>query len=143
MTINFFEARKKLIYLWLIGSAILFLFFSFQTLGGRYIGIETEAWGWFLPNFFPTLLLMVGAFFGNIGRETAQVQIINKSYYIICLFLSSFYLCILFLILLLYSKSHRNILDYYRGNTIILTTIQSVVTLCIGAFFSKSEISSQ
>ena len=56
------QVRWQLGTIWFVGAALIFLLLIIQSLTGVYEHRVQGVWGWALPNFVPTLSLMIGVF---------------------------------------------------------------------------------
>ena len=131
-------AKKRLATVWFLGGGLLFLVFILQTLFGRYIDEEKEAWGWFLPNVMPTLLLIVGAL-----RLEGKGEAVDNFTYLIAFYLSIFYLVIVSLTIFLnpisQQYSERSPLQLLQLSNLFIGPLQGMVSGSIGWFFIKSK----
>lgn len=88
-------ARWRLAWLWFAFGGVIVLYLVAQTFGGAYRAEVDRAWGWALPNFLPTLALMLSTFSADatdIGAETRRVR---RGFFRLTVALSVFYLSLL------------------------------------------------
>ncbi len=89
-------ARWRLAVIWFPGCGLLFLILVAQSIGGAYGDQLQRAWGWALPNFLPTLALMVSVFAAdalNPLSETASY--VRKNFCYLAIGLSIFYILVI------------------------------------------------
>ena len=144
------QARYRLARIWFPGCGILILFLIFQSLFGGYGTRQTEAWGWAMPNFFPTLALMMSVFGANaLGATDVENMPVKRGYYWISLCLSLFYIFILFFILIFApvidhffldrAATAQTRLDMMVNSNVYLGPIQSIVVGALGVLFFLKE----
>lgn len=132
--------QQRLATVWLVGSGASFLLLFVQLATGKHDPSISE---WLLPAIVPTLTLMIGALVtANLvankqsekGKETA-LPMADRFLYRLALGLSAFYLLLLFIILLLSATTDIKALIANVG--VMLTAVQGLVGLVLGAFFVK------
>jgi hypothetical protein len=143
------HARWSLARLWFIASAIIFLLLVAQSVGGTYEGNLQTAWGWALPNFVPTLALMVSVFAADALRpySDAPPSQVREPFYKLSLGLSVFYLFALLATILsepifLYARQGEKVtaIDLLQVSNLWLGPLQGVVVAALGVlFFLKDE----
>jgi hypothetical protein len=143
------EARNRLAWIWFPVCGVLILVLIFQSVFGAYGTRETEAWGWAMPNFFPTLALMMSVFGANAlgGTETEKTPV-KRSYFWISVGLSFFYRFVLVFILVAPLLFHFLLdraatpqlrLDIMLDSNVYLGPIQSLVVGALGVLFFLKE----
>lgn len=139
MSMIFYDAKRKLLFTWILGFFLLFLFFLVQTITGRYKNIQGH-WEWFLPQILPTLSLMLSAFFANADKNAKSDKlVIDIWYFRICQIISYVYFIVFLIVLFSYTKDKGNILEYYRGFSIVFSVFQTLLSASLGFFFVKSH----
>ncbi len=143
------RARWNLAKLWFIASAVIFLLLVAQSIGGTYQGSLQTAWGWALPNFVPTLALMVSVFAADALRPYADAQPsqVREPFYKLSLGLSIFYLIIFLVTILsepifLYVHQGEKVtaIDLLQTSNLWLGPLQGIVVAALGVlFFLKDE----
>jgi hypothetical protein len=95
-------ARWRLASVWFTACGFLFLILVGQSLGGVYEGGVQSAWGWALPNFVPTLALMISVFAADALKpyDEGGGQQVRSPFFKLSMSLSIFYLFVLILTLL-------------------------------------------
>jgi hypothetical protein len=94
-------ARYKLATIWFPACGVLFLIMAIQTLMGAYGADASKAWGWALPNFLPTLALMISVFAaGALQPDSPDKMQVRRSFFRLSAWLSIFYIAVLFLVIL-------------------------------------------
>lgn len=100
-TIPLDQVRWKLATVWFVCAAIIFTLLIIQSIGGVYGEEVQRVWSWALPNFLPTLALMVSVFAADALRpEQDTFYLVRKNFYNLSLWLSLFYLLALMLSIL-------------------------------------------
>jgi len=128
-------SRKRLAIVWFCGAGILFVILLFQSFFGFYAGRLKEAWAWFLPNFFPTLTLIVSVLVGEAGQKNAKSQTVDSSLFWLASGLSFIYILVAALTILLAPFSDQTPLQLMAMSTLWLGPLQGLVTAAMGAFF--------
>jgi hypothetical protein len=141
-------ARWQLAKLWFPACAILFILLAVQSLIGVYQGETQRVWGWALPNFFPTLALMSSVFAADAFQHgRSKTAMVRKNFCRFALWLSVFYLLLLFLSVLSpplinYFSSGEPIgrIQILELSSIWLGPVQGIVVGTLGVlFFLKEE----
>jgi hypothetical protein len=88
---------------WFCGAGLIFLLLAVQSLAGLYQDRLQGVWGWALPNFIPTLSLMLGVFAASaLQHNTEDDQLeVRTGFYRLSISLSVFYLLMLLLTILI------------------------------------------
>jgi hypothetical protein len=143
------HARWVLARLWFIASAIIFVLLVAQSVGGTYGGALQTAWGWALPNFVPTLALMVSVFAADAFKpySDAPPSQVRAQFYKLSLGLSIFYLFVLLATILsepvfLYVHQGEKVtaIDLLQVSNLWLGPLQGIVVTALGVlFFLKEE----
>lgn len=90
------SVRWKLALIWFPLCGLTFLLLIGQSMGGVYGKELQRVWGWALPNFLPTLALMVSVFAADALRAQSEVSIVvRRNFFVLSASLSVFYLLIL------------------------------------------------
>lgn len=136
-------AKKRLAIIWFVVAGFLFLLFVLQTLFGRYPDEEKEAWGWFLPNIMPALLLIVGTLKADAPKSNPNDDSLNVFTYRIALALSVFYFAAIsltiFLSPLLEQSRGMSPLQLLQLSNLFIGPLQGIVVGAIGLFFVKNR----
>jgi hypothetical protein len=143
------RARWSLARLWFIASAIIFVLLVAQSIGGAYEGALQTAWGWALPNFIPTLALMVSVFAADALRpySDAPPSQVREPFYKLSFGLSIFYLFVFLATILsepifLYVRQGEKVtaIDLLQVSNLWLGPLQGIVVAALGVlFFLKDE----
>jgi hypothetical protein len=141
------RARWRLAIIWFPGCALLFVLLVLQSMGGAYGSELQRVWGWALPNFLPTLALMVSVFAADALKPSAGGLIVRRHVLNLSVGLSLFYLFMLLLTIFA-----QPLIMTYSGNTAIervemletsnlwLGPVQGLVVVALGVlFFLKEE----
>lgn len=138
-SIIFFEAQKRISILWFLYAGLIFMVILLQTLLNKFGSKTDEVWNWILPNLVPTLSIILTVFLAEIGKLKESVKNVNVFYFRLVLFLSLFYLTILFLIILIIPFISDSFIDIINSSNLYLAPLQGLVGIAIGFFFVKSE----
>lgn len=143
-TVQVDTARKRLTIVWFIGGGLLFTFFVVQTILGRYVDEEKEAWGWLFPNFLPTLALILGTIKLDAAAGDAAERLVSAFPYRLALGLSLFYLLVISMVIFLnpfaqMSNEERTPVQLLQVSNIFLGPLQGVVSGAMGWFFVKNK----
>lgn len=143
------HARWRLGTVWFLGSGVVFILLVIQSLTGAYGERTQGVWGWALPNFLPTLMLMLGVFAGTALTDEAESDRmrVRNSFLILATGLSAFHLLCLLLTLLiqpfipaLSNGTVRDPMEIFETSNLWLGPMQGLVGGAIGAlFFSKAQ----
>jgi len=142
-------ARWRLARVWFIASGIVFVTLVAQSVGTVYEGRLQSAWGWALPNFVPTLALMVSVFAADALRpyDAAHELKVREPFFKLSMGLSIFYLIILFatilaepLFLTFRSDPNTSPVQLLEISNLWLGPLQGLVVAALGVlFFLKEE----
>ncbi len=132
--------QQRLATVWLVGSGASFLLLFVQLSTGKHDPSISE---WLLPAIVPTLTLMIGAMVtANLTAKkpsdddkNAEDPMADRFLFRLALGLSAFYLLLLFVILLMSATTDIKALIANVG--VMLTAVQGLVGLVLGAFFVK------
>ena len=142
------RARWRLAVIWFGGSAILFLTLVLQSMGGAYGEDLPRAWGWALPNFLPTLALMVSVFAADALRMKAGKRLlVRRTFCTLSAWLSVFYLSMVLFsvfaqpVISAYADgSGAGRLEILESSSLWLGPLQGLVVVALGVlFFHKEE----
>ena len=132
------KCRKRLALVWFIGSGLLSFVVVLQTMGGKYAEYSKEVWDWFIPNFLPTLMLMIGVFVTQATGRAEQAERVNRFLFRLALAISLVYLLLLALPILglpFVCTKPKEIVDFLRQSDLWLRPAQGLVTASLGGFF--------
>lgn len=144
------RARWNLARFWFVGSGVVFLLLVGQSIGTIYGDNLQTVWGWALPNFVPTLALMVSVFAADALKPfsaTQEPSMVRQNFYSLALGLSVFYLAILLMTILaepifLYMRqgTRASAVDLLQTSNLWLGPLQGLVVAALGVlFFLKDE----
>jgi len=154
-TITYTKAQKKLVVLWCVFSAIVFVIYFVQTLTGKYLDYVGEVWEWLFQFIIPPLTLMIGVLINQLSSGSNDKEV-EAFYFRIALGFSIFFLLILLLsavfVPLMHQAQNSNILvteiteenqitiiDAFEDYNNFLIPIQGITTLALGLFFTKTK----
>jgi hypothetical protein len=143
--------RWRLAMVWFPTGGLIFLLLIGQSIGGVYGAELQTVWGWALPNFLPTLALMVSVFTAEALRPYRENSaLVRRNFYLLALSLSIFYLLAFLLSILvqpilqlLNAKEEGGVearIELLQISNIWLGPLQGLVIAALGAlFFLKEE----
>lgn len=139
MRISWSKSKRRLAVLWFSGSGIIFMIMLFQTIFGRYGANTNEAWGWFLPTIMPTLSLIIGVLVMDAFEKEFKTQTVDKFLFRISFILSSTYLFVVFITILMQPFASLPAIDLMKLSNLWLGPFQGLVSASLGAFFIQKE----
>lgn len=148
-TIALDAARWRLAVIWFPSCGLIFLIIIAQSLGGAYGEELQRAWSWALPNFLPTLALMLSVFAADALRPANESEtFVRYNFALLAMGLSLFYIAVLLLSLLAQPifGSHADAtnpvlarLELLEISNLWLAPLQSLVVASIGVLFFLKE----
>ena len=132
------SARTLIAKIWFIGGGVCFLLVMFQSITGRFGGINQQMWAWFTPTIVPTLSLIIGVL-ATTAMEDDSGRTVKKFFYHAAVGLSLAYLIILLLTMLLEPIAGTHNMDYYHLSNYWLTPVQGLVVAALGALFNSRK----
>jgi hypothetical protein len=143
-------ARWRLALIWFPFSALIFILLIAQSIGGAFGGDLQRVWGWAMPNFLPTISLMLSVFGADALKPASDsVVVVRKGFFRLSCSMSLFYLVIFLLTILvqpslqLFGNGDDPIaarLKLLETSNIWLGPLQAMVVAAIGVvFFLKEE----
>ncbi|MCP4395743.1 MAG: hypothetical protein GY801_00320 [bacterium] len=143
------KARWRLAVTWFPCGGLIFLILIGQSIGGAYGDQVQRAWGWALPNFLPTLALMVSVFAADALRPfTETATYVRKNFFYLAVGLSIFYILAILLSLVapLFAYQVSDApdlitarLELLEMSNIWLAPLQSLVVASLGVLFFLKE----
>lgn len=95
------HARCRLAVIWFPCGGLIFLKLIAQSIGGAYGDQIQRAWSWALPNFLPTLALMVSVFAADALRPPSNTPTyVRKNFCYLATGLSIFYIFVILISIL-------------------------------------------
>lgn len=131
-------AQRKLLLIWLIGSAPALILMLVRTLGPNADGIE-NVWGWLLPTVMPTLSLVVGTYAATALAVPDGHRTVDSLFFRVSVALSASYLLIVILAIVSYPFSKTPALVLLERIGIVLGPVQGLVSACLGVFFVSQK----
>jgi hypothetical protein len=145
------RARWRLAIVWFSGCAVLFLTLVLQSMGGAYGDNLQRVWGWALPNFLPTLALMVSVFAADaLAPHRGRPLRVRRNFCTLAVWLSVFYLVLLLLSVFAQPIVRSFLLEQGNGATpervemletssLWLGPVQGLVVIVMGVLFFLKE----
>jgi hypothetical protein len=140
-TLQMNVCRKRLTTLWFLWFVFLLLIMVIQSVTGKHASDVQDAWKWFLPTIWPTLALMLGAWFAGISAEGAGEKVIDRFIFTAAFGLSIVYLLLVTIPILGQPFSPGSPLELMRLSNTWLEPLQGVVAGSIAFFFLKAKSS--
>ncbi len=139
-TLTMQVCKRRLAIVWFSGSAVLFFLFLFMTvMAPAKFGSASEAWGWLLPTFMPTLSLITGVFVMDIRGATNRGKKVDSFLYHLAMILSIVYLLVVLLSIILHPYSELMAINFLNESNLWIAPLQGLVGGFLGAFFVKKE----
>lgn len=138
MKIPLVTCRKRLTILWFTGSLVLLIIFILQTVFGHYGDRVSEAWGWLLPTFMPTISLIMSVWVVEVSGKGSEDKTVDKFFYRISFALSWIYLLLVGLAIFLQPYAQDSLKLMSQSN-FWLGPLQGFVTASIGVIFFFRE----
>lgn len=135
------RVRWRLALIWFPASGVFVLLLIAQAVLGAYGQEAARAFSWALPNFLPTLSLMVSVFAADALKpadaEPAQVR---RGFAALAVWLSVFYFVLLLGSLLIqpfagHADTPADRLRFLEMSNLWLAPLQSLVVLALGVLF--------
>lgn len=139
--IDLLVGQRKLVMIWLIGSAPVILLMLIRTLGPNATDIE-KVWSWLLPSVMPTLSLVVGTYAASALKEADAPRTVDAVFFRIAVALSVAYLLILSVAIAAYPLTATPAAPALRTLErvgLILGPVQGLVSGCLGVFFVSQK----
>lgn len=141
------DARWQLARIWFGFGALILLILIAQSIGNVYQEDILRAWGWALPNFLPTIALMVSVFAADaLKKESVESLKVRSNFLKLSTYLSIFYLLIFLtsiisppIALLLRGVPDERAIDILELSNLWLAPIQGLVIMCLGVLFFLKE----
>lgn len=134
--------RWRLATVWFCGSGAIFLLLALQSLSGLYQDRLQGVWGWALPNFLPTLSLMLGVFAASALQNDAEDDRLGVriGFYRLSFALSLFYLLMLLLTILIQPfvgawRNEPSAAQSLETANLWLGPLQGLVVAALGVLF--------
>jgi hypothetical protein len=144
------KARWRLAAVWFPVCGFIIVLLIGQSMGGVYGNDTQRVWGWALPNFLPTLALMLSVFAADALKPHANdTMFVRKNFCMLALCLSLFYLSVFLLSILA-----QPFLPWFRGpeeagveariqlletSNMWLAPLQGLVVISLGVLFFLKE----
>jgi hypothetical protein len=141
-------ARWRLAIVWFCVGGAVFVVLAIQSMAGLYGSRVQAVWSWALPNFVPTLALMISVFAADALRpyaESAETKV-RLQFFKLSFALSVFYLACLLLTILMHPfiltwsvNRNQTQLDLLEMSNLWLAPLQGLVVAAIGVLFFLKE----
>jgi hypothetical protein len=141
------KARWQLAILWFPCGGVIFIVLILQSLGGAYGEDVQRLWSWALPNFLPTLALMVSVFAADALKANKKTSyLVNRNFCRLSVWISAFYLIILTLSIVSFpllnyfnNGSMHDRIKILQTSNLWLGPIQGLVVMVLGVLFFLKE----
>lgn len=128
-------AQGRLATLWISGAAAVGALLLIQTILGKYGGQTEKAWSWFAPTVFPTLTIIVTAWFGTAAG--AREQTVDPRHFQMAFGLSLVYLAVVAGTLLVQPFSAWTPMELLAMSHAWLGPTQGLAGIGVGKFFAS------
>jgi hypothetical protein len=128
------DAQSRLAMLWMAGAAAIGALLLAQTVLGKYGSQTDKAWSWFAPTVFPTLTIIVTAWFG--AEAAARQQTVEPRHFQMAFGLSAVYLAVVAGTLLVQPFSAWTPIELLALSHAWLGPTQGLAGIGIGKFFA-------
>jgi hypothetical protein len=129
------DAQGRLAMLWMGGAAAVGTLLLAQTVLGKYGGQTDQAWSWFAPTVFPTLTIIVTAWFGT--EAAARTHAVEPRHFRMAFGLSVVYLAVVAGTLLVQPLSTWTPMELLALSHAWLGPTQGLAGIGIGRFFAS------
>jgi hypothetical protein len=142
------KARWHLAKLWFGACAIVFVVLVAQSIGKVYEGRLQAAWSWALPNFVPTLALMMSVFTTDALKtyEANNAPQVREPFFKLSFGLSLFYLVLLLVTVLAQpffltagADQKASPVELLEISNLWLAPLQGLVVAALGVLFFLKE----
>jgi hypothetical protein len=131
------DTRKKLLWLWLIFTAIIILLFLIQTISGKFEDILGTAWLWVFVNLLPSLLLLFVAVLLN--KNPSKVLLVN-TFRAVYISASAYLLLLLVTLLALpFATINNSIEGYLKDAYLWLMPFQLILITVFSLLYFRKE----
>ena len=137
MLILLADTRKKLLWLWLVFTAIIVLLIFIQTITGKFEDIENKAWLWAFTHLLPALLLLITAVLMN--KNPSKVLLSSTFRLIFMATLTYLLLVLMTLLAMPFATIKQSIQEYFNQSYMWLVPFQVVLLITFGILYFKKE----
>lgn len=136
------DTRKKLLWLWLIFTAIILVFFLFMTVVNTFEGVEIAAWLWAFISLFPMLAFL----FIGVAQNPNPSKVIKKTTFFVIFWGALVYLLFLLSVFLglqawLDAHTEGSISDYFNKSYWVLLPFQILLLWGVWIlYFEKTKL---
>jgi len=134
--------KKRLTILWFVGGGFLCFIVIVQTIFNHYGNRASDAWGWLLPTFMPTLSLIASVWSMDVLGKSAAIESVDRFVFWLAFALSLAYLLVVAMTILLQpfvSSSAEGYISVMNRSSLFLGPFQGVVGASLGVFFVKKQ----
>ncbi len=134
------KIRTRLVFIWLGGSCILVVLLVLLSLiGDTFKDHVQELWNWALPNFVPTLGLMIAVSAKEALNPTPSGVVVRRNFCTIATSLSLFYLTLVLVTLLAHPVSSLDPLEILSMSGFYLAPLQGLADAALAVVFLSKE----
>ncbi len=139
MRVPLSACRHKLAILWFVGSFLLVVLLALQHALGHYGDDPDSAWGWLLPNVFPTLSLMMGVLAAAQRSKHPDKGDVDRTFFRLSWAVSAAYLGLLLFTVLVQPFARLDPLDLMESSKLYLGPFQGLATGLLAVFFMSAS----
>lgn len=138
--VEFVKCQRSLATLWFVTSAVLVVLFAAQSFAGQFRTETAAAWSWLMPNFVPTLSLMIGVLIRDQRLSDVEGLQVDRFVFQLAFWVSVFYLGVLLFSILAWPLTNmRNAIGALQLSNAWLVPLQGLSAATIGAFFIEQR----
>jgi hypothetical protein len=137
VNVSMLKTQMQLMLVWVIGAAFLVVIAWLQIMFGHYGENGSDVIAWLLSLIIPTVSLVTGVWANNTIRRSKSKRQVEKKTYWLVLAVSFFYLLFIGLVFAIQPMVARPPLDVIKDSRVLLSSLQGVVSVFLGIFFTQ------
>jgi hypothetical protein len=131
------DVRKQLLVLWLVFSTAILLFFLAQAQNGKYLDMETTAWGWVFAQLLPGLIMLIAA---TLIRFNSGKTVLKWAFWVVFGLTALLLLFVMFTLLRVSGgAAGLSLEDGFARSYRYLLPLQGLLLAIFGILFFKKE----
>ncbi len=131
------DVRKQLLVLWLVFSTAILLFFLAQAQNGKYLDMETTAWGWVFAQLLPGLIMLIAA---TLIRFNSGKTVLKWAFWVVFGLTALLLLFVMFTLLRVSGgAAGLSLEDGFARSYRYLLPLQGLLLAIFGVLFFKKE----
>ena len=136
------KARWRLALVWFLGCGFMFLMLVAMSIRDTFGDQTPRVWGWALPNFLPTLALMISVFAADaLSPYNSKWASVRAPFFYLAVSMSAFYILLMLIQIFYWPIPDVPLrLERLEMSTMWLGPLQGLVVALLGTlFFLKEE----